>query len=134
MLLKMQKEFLDTSGSEFVLINKVGVGAVNGLISCQVAGCPGTRRGPAEYRTDRTPPPKLSPVADPVTATAESCCPYGALRIFLGEVASGQPCPALAPDLQSDVSWDDGRGITWGGWLKVVEGAPEESAGSGNQK
>ena len=40
MLLKMQKELLDTSGSEFVLINKVGVGAVNGLNSCQVAGSP----------------------------------------------------------------------------------------------
>ena len=113
----MQKEFLDISGSEFVLINKVGVGAVNGLNSCQVAGwCPESRRGPAEYRTDRTePPPKLSPVEDPVTATAETCCPpkCSALHTFLGEASSGQACLALARDLQSDMSWDGGRGNKW---------------------
>ena len=40
-----------------MLINKVGMGAVNGLNSCQVAGCPGSRPGPAEYRTDRSRPP-----------------------------------------------------------------------------
>ena len=120
-----------------MLINKVGVGAVNGLNSCQVAGCPESRRGPAEYRTDRTePPPKLSPVEDPVTATAETCCPpkCSALHTFLGEASSGQAGLVLARDLQSDMSWDKGRGNKWGEWLKVVEGAPEESAGSGNQK
>ena len=81
-LLNIQKELLDISGSDFVLINKVGVGAVNGLNSCQVAaGCPESRRGPAEYRTDRSRPPNSVRLRTPSQpqlrlAALQSAAPY----------------------------------------------------------
>ena len=89
---------LGTIKHEFVLINKVGVGAVNGLNSCQVAGCPESRRGPAEYRTDRSRPPNSVRLRTPSQpqlrlAALQSAAP---LHTFLGEVSSGQAGPALA--------------------------------------
>ena len=98
-----------------MLINKVGVGAVNGLNSCQVAGCPESRRGPAEYRTDRSRPPNSVRLRTPSQpqlrlAALQSAAP---LHTFLGEASSGQACLVLARDQKSDVSWDDGSGIKW---------------------
>ena len=138
-LIKQQK--LPNSNFRICANQELWARAVNGLNSCQVAECPELQqqlagsgwRGPPRLLLSIARPPNLSPVLDPVLPTAET-------RFTHFPVPHSSSPNLLLDNLllllvrRSEVGEAKCARVKEDEIDKMVGGAPEESAGSGNQK